>query len=56
MTAGRATRARPTRSGPEDIAAATYYALAPHATTKVHDPFNRPHHFATGKPIVELFG
>jgi uncharacterized protein (DUF1501 family) len=41
---------------PEDIAATIYHALGLDPTTEVHDPFNRPHHVATGRPIVQLFG
>jgi hypothetical protein len=41
---------------PEDIAATVYQALGLSSETVLHDPLNRPHALALGKPIGELFG
>ena len=41
---------------PEDIAATIYHALGIDPEHRIYDRFNRPHHVALGKPILELFG
>jgi uncharacterized protein (DUF1501 family) len=40
---------------PEDIAATIYDALGIAPETRIHDPLNRPHSVALGKPICALF-
>lgn len=40
---------------PEDVAATIYYALGIDPETLLHDPQDRPHALALGKPILELF-